>query len=131
MIYSPIERVIAYSESEISVQLTGTGVRLREGFRSDLYKLLSTTQPMKIYLDIFRVVTNYTKAVFDSWEQNAGDIDGFIKGYLTYEVSCSLNMVYPVKNIKDVHRELIDYFKIDLNHISLDTRIVLTKHQFI
>lgn len=129
--YSPIERVIAYSESEISVQLAGTGVRLREGFRSDLFKLLSTSQPMKIYLDIFRVVTNYTKAVFDSWEQNSGDIDGFIKGYLTYEVSCALNMVYPVKNIKDVHKELIDYFKIDLNHISFDTRIVLTRHQFI
>ncbi len=129
--YSPIERVIAYSESEISVQLAGTGVRLREGFRSDLFKLLSTSLPMKIYLDIFRVVTNYTKAVFDSWEQNAGDIDGFIKGYLTYEVSCALNMVYPPKSIKDVHKELINHFNIDVNHMSFDTRLVLTTHKFI
>ena len=120
-----IPKVIMFSNSEMSKSFNSTGLKLRDVYFRDLYSELGTNGEIS-YRVILRTATEYTYKMFDSWIKNNGEIDGFQKGYISYEVSCTIAKIFPELEEIEIFIKLIEYCKIDLSNKNLDTLTILS-----
>lgn len=125
ILINEIPKVIMFSNSEVSQSFNPTGLKLRDVYFRDLYSELGTNGEIS-YRVILGAATEYTYKMFDSWIKNAGEIDGFQKGYIAYEVSCAIAKIFPELKDLEVFIKLIEYCKIDLSNKSLDTLTILS-----
>ena len=122
--YNEIPNVIRFANSEFAENMNEQGVKLRKGFTIDLHKTIGSNGQVS-RSSISNVAIRYANDMFETWNRDS-EIDGFIKGYISYEVSCAISMIFPTINDIDTFKELLTHFDIDLCDKNASTLIMLS-----
>ena len=81
-----ILEVVEFAKSEVTKDVNPNFIRLYKVYFKDLYPILGENGEVS-YGNIIKTAVHYSKEMFNAWIMNAGEIDGFQKGYVASLVS--------------------------------------------
>ncbi len=124
--YKSIHTIIRFANSDLVLNFNDDRLRLRVGYFNDLRRIIGSNGQISRSL-ISNEAIQYCSRMFEEWLNSSGEIDSFIKGYISYEVGCAISMIFPTINDIDILKELILHFKLDLEVKNMDTIAILSQ----